>query len=418
MTITELEISAPTQETLEPLYKVKDDMSNPTKFKQWEPKIKAYQDELARNTPPEYKVPETEIPGTLDTVPFNSIKFISETKHLSLEERTITNLTATELASAIASKKYTSVAVLKAFAHRCVIAHQFTNLAVQFFINEGIKRAQELDDHLANTGKTVGPLHGVPISLKEHMGYAGKVTHGGWVSYLDNIPKESDVTIDILYKLGCVFYVRTNEPQGLMMLDTDNNITGRTRNTHNSLLTSGGSSGGEGVCVSARGSPWGVGTDIGGSIRSPAAFSGVYGLKPTSKRVSLAGTGVSPGKGQESVYACAGPLTNSIDDIELFMDAYVNMGKPWNLDQNSLPMPWRHEVATTYKKPSDITVAIMWDDGLVRPQPPITRGLKYLQDKLSQAGVKVIKFDPIETQLAYDVVNDLYSCDGNFKAIP
>ncbi|GME84205.1 unnamed protein product [Ambrosiozyma monospora] len=321
--MSKLDTGAPSQKVIESLYKFTDDFSDPAKFEQWKPKIKAYQEALDKNALAEYRVPESEVPKTLDSAPFNTLAYLSKTKHLSPEEHTITNLTATELASAIASKKYTSVEVLKAFAHRAVIAHQFTNFACDFFINEGITRAQSLDDHLAKTGKTVGPLHGVPISLKEQIGYGGKITHGGWVAYLDNIPKEDGVTISVLRNLGAVFYVRTNEPQTLMHLDSNNNIVGRTRNAHNSLLTSGGSSGGEGASISTKASPLGVGTDIGGSIRAPAAFAGVYGLRPTTRRISTAG-GVSSGRGQESCVAVAGPLANSLDDVEFFMKSYIN----------------------------------------------------------------------------------------------
>lgn len=106
------------------------------------------------------------------------------------------------------------------------------------------------------------------------------------------------------------------------------------------LLSSGGSSSGEGAIVGYGGSAIGVGSDIGGSIRAPAAYSGCHGLRPTTKRISVKG-GVSSGAGQESVPAVAGPMARSIDDLELWMKAYINEGKPWESDSTSLPMPWR-----------------------------------------------------------------------------
>lgn len=395
---------------IESFYKFTDDVSNPELFESWKPKIEAYNAALDKNTLAEYRIPESDIPSDLDSNIFSTVDFLNKTTALTEKEKEITLSSASDLAAKIASSELSSVEVLKAFAHRAVITQQFTNFAMDFFIHEGLQRAQELDDYLLKNGKIMGPLHGIPISLKEQIGYGGKITNGGWVAWLDNIPTEDATTIKTLRKLGAVFYVRTNQPQSLMHLDSNNNIIGRTRNPHNSLLTPGGSSGGEGACVAARGSAIGVGTDIGGSIRAPAAFSGTFGLRPTSRRISCFG-GVSSGKGQESVVAVAGPLANTVDDIELFMKAYINEGKPWDDDQWCIPIPWR---AVEKPNPKDVTVAIMYDDGQVKPHPPILRGLKHVEAKLKAAGVNVITFEPIKTKEAYEVVNKMYSCDGNF----
>ncbi|GMM30976.1 hypothetical protein DAMA08_037210 [Martiniozyma asiatica (nom. inval.)] len=397
-------------ENIESFYKFTDDVSNPELFETWKPKIAAYNEALDKAQPAELRPEAADIPSTLDAKIFNTVEYLTKSKTLSDEEKKITSLTATELSAKIAKKEYSSVTVLKAFAHRAVALNQFTNFAMEFFIDEALKRAEELDEILEKTGKTVGPFHGLPISLKEQIGYAGKITNGGWVGWLDNIPEKDATTISVLKKLGAVLYVRTNQPQSLMHLDSNNNIIGRSRNPYNSLLTPGGSSGGEGACVAGRGSALGVGTDIGGSIRAPAAFSGCYGLRPTTRRISTFG-GVSSGKGQESVVAVAGPLSNSVDDIELFMKSYINEGKPWDEDQWCIPVIWR-DVAKP--SPSDVTVAIMYDDGQVKPHPPILRGLKSTAEKLKAAGVNVVEFDPIDIKEAYDVVNEMYSCDNNF----
>lgn len=395
-------------QNIQSFYKFTDDCSNPEQFESWKPKIKAYRETLDKETLKEYRVDD--VPKNLDSEVVNTVEYLNTTKALSDREKEITNTSASELATKIAKAEISSVEVLKAFAHRAVILQQFTNFAMEFFINEGIKRAQELDDYLAQNGRTVGPLHGLPISLKEQIGYAGKITNGGWVGWLENIPEEDATTIKVLKKLGATFYVRTNQPQSLMHLDSNNNIIGRSRNPYNSLLTPGGSSGGEGACVAGRGSAIGVGTDIGGSIRAPAAFSGCYGLKPTSRRISCFG-GVSSGKGQESVVAVCGPLANSVEDIELFMKSYINEGKPWDDDQWCIPVVWR-DVAKP--EPKEITVAIMYDDGKVKPHPPLQRGLKYVKEKLTEAGVKVIDFKPLEIEEAFELVNEMYSCDGNY----
>lgn len=94
-------------------------------------------------------------------------------------------------------------------------------------------------------------------------------------------PEEETILVGILAKLGAVFYAKTTTPTAMMMMETISNVWGETNGAYHSGTSSGGSSGGEGVLLAMRGSPLGVGTDIGGSIRIPSAFNYLYGLKPT-----------------------------------------------------------------------------------------------------------------------------------------
>lgn len=388
-----------------------DNYEDPKKFAEYVLKLEKYRKDLADAVLPEYSI---DLPAPFEELAekqFNAIKYLRENNILTAEELTITDSSLTTLASKIAKGEWTSVQVFKAFVKRGTIAHQFTNCALDMFPEEGLKRAEYLDKYYAEHGKVVGPLHGVPISLKEQMNYKNRITHGGYVSMIDNIPTTHAITTQILEDLGAVFYVRTNEPQTLMHLCGNNNFTGPSRCPYNLALSSGGSSSGEGAIVAFGGTPAGIGSDIGGSIRGPAAFGGCVGLRPTTNRFSKAG-GISGGAGQESVPAVEGPLTRSVEDIDYIMDVYINQGKPWVTDCTTFPMPWRK---VDKPKPEGLTVAIMYDDGIVRPTPPITRGLKELEKKLTAAGVKVVEFKPIKTQLARDTVNKMYACDGNFK---
>ncbi|KAK6203555.1 amidase signature domain-containing protein [Scheffersomyces amazonensis] len=383
---------------------------DPEKFKQWIPKIEKYRENLAKSILPEYSV---ELPKPIDELieeQFNPLKYLYDEKLLTEKELAITDSSATDLVAKIAKGEYTSTEVLKAYAKRATIAHQFTNCALEIFIDEGLKRAEFLDEYYKKNGKTIGPLHGLPISLKEHMNYRGKITHAGYVGHLDNVAKDHGLTSQILEDLGAVFYVRTNQPQTLMHLDSNNNIIGLSKNPHNLLLSSGGSSSGEGSIVGFGGSALGVGSDIGGSIRGPAAFSGCIGLRPTSKRVSLSG-GVSAGSGQESVPAVIGPFARSVEDIDLWMKHYINDGKPWVNDASTLPLLWRDVPKPAAK---DLTVGVIYDDGFVKPTPPIQRALKEVVKKLEAAGVKVVEFKPPKIELAIQTIHKMYNCDGNY----
>ncbi|CAK7909585.1 hypothetical protein CAAN1_24S00606 [[Candida] anglica] len=392
-----------------------DDFSgyeDPEKYKRdWLPKVEKYRQDLEDGLLSEYTA---ELPASIDVLAskgFNPLKYLYDAKLLTEEEFKITDTPASELVEKLAKGELTAVQTLKAFAHRAIISHQFTNCALQLFVTEGLERAQYLDDYYKEHGKPIGPLHGIPISLKEQMDYKDKITHGSYVSKIINIPGKHGVTTQILENLGAVFYVRTNQPQTLMHLDSNNNFIGLSKNPFHLGLSSGGSSSGEGSIVGFGGSAIGVGSDIGGSIRAPAAYSGCHGLRPTTRRISTNG-GISGGAGQESVPAVAGPMGRSIEDLELWMKTYINDGKPWELDQWCIPLAWRD---VPKPKPTDLTIAVMYDDGLVKTTPPIARGLKETVAKLEAAGVKVITFEPIKTKLAYDTVHKMYACDGNYK---
>ena len=150
-------------------------------------------------------------------------------------------------------------------------------------IPEAIDDAKACDDYLAKTGKTIGPLHGLPVSLKEQIGLAGHRTNAAFVAWVDNRTTRDADIVKSLKKLGAVVFARTNQPQALMHLETSNNIYGTTVHPMNRKLTAGGSTGGEAALMAMKGTPFGIGGDIGGSIRCPAALNGVsWSLHPES----------------------------------------------------------------------------------------------------------------------------------------
>jgi Asp-tRNA(Asn)/Glu-tRNA(Gln) amidotransferase A subunit family amidase len=161
--------------------------------------------------------------------------------------------------------------------------------------------------------------------------------------------------------------------------------------------------------------PLGIGTDIGGSIRCPAAFCGVYGFRPSSLRNPVTGLKVAA-SGQETIRGVVGPMASrSIEDLELFQRAVLEQ-EPWDIETSLVPVPWKVVAPTR-----DMTVAIMWDDGCViqicvlyrcanpflswvRPHPPITRALRHAKEKLVAAGVKVVDWEPYKHQHGWEVI--------------
>jgi amidase len=210
------------------------------------------------------KVPSDLIlPPSLIADPPNDVSSIPTTCGLLTDrEIDITEYyNAVSLARSIATKDLSAVEVTRAFAKRAIIAHQLTCCLTQWFVDEALERARELDEYLEKHGKPIGPLHGVPISIKEHIPVAGTFSSQGTLASTVLSERDSHM-VAILRKAGAVFYCKTNQPQAIMHLESTSHF-GRTLNPFNIQLSAGGSTGGEAALVAMKGSVLGVGTDIG-----------------------------------------------------------------------------------------------------------------------------------------------------------
>jgi len=208
---------------------------------------------------------------------------------LAADTLKITELPTEVLLQELASGRLSSAAVAQAFLQRAGLAQKLTNCITELLPQQARDRAEFLDKYYLENQKPIGPLHGLPISVKEHISMKGLDLNAGFVSWVGQLGIDDALIVKLLFNAGAVFYARTTEPQTLMHLECSSNIFGVTTNPHNRNLTSGGSSGGEGALLGLKGSCLGIGTDIGGSIRSPAANNGVFGLRPTSFRLPLDG---------------------------------------------------------------------------------------------------------------------------------
>lgn len=198
--------------------------------------------------------------------------------------------------------------------------------------------------------------------------------------------------------LGAVLYCKTSVPHTLMMGETANNIVGFTYNPKNRYLGSGGSSGGEGALIGLKGSPVGIGTDIGGSIRIPSAFNGIYGLKPSSGRLPYEGMANSM-DGQNSVLSVVGPLGTSIGALRLLVKAILSE-KPWLHDPLVVELPWRDEqeqaILDIVKSSGgeQLAFGVIRTDGVVQPQPPVRRAVDIVVETVKKLGHKVVEWKP------------------------
>lgn len=325
----------------------------------------------------------------------------------------ITDLPAETLLTRLASGDLSSVGVVKAFLQRAGLASKLTNCITELLPERALVRAQHLDDHLARTGKPIGPLHGLPISVKEHIGIKGLDLNAGFAAWVGNVSTDDAQILKLLWKAGAVFYARTTEPQTLMHLETSNNIYGVTVNPYNTKLTSGGSSGGEGALVGLKGSCLGIGTDIGGSIRSPAANNGVFGLRPTTYRLPVNGWAATM-FGEEQIVPVIGPLSTSIEGIKVFMRALLDQ-KPWLLDPSLVNMPWKTDgqLRSGVDGKRKLRIGVISDDGVVRPHAPIQRGMsKVISTLKSSSDIEIVDFPPYKHDEAWRIIASLYFGDG------
>src|SRR5215471_11992163 len=206
------------------------------------------------------------------------------------------------------------------------------NAFVTIRAEEALEEARALD-----RGDARGLLFGAPVTVKDSFDIGGMPTRVGSLSRPD-VPAAEDATVVArLRRAGAIVLGRTNTPELLASYDTDNRITGRTNNPWNLERTPGGSSGGEAAAIAAYCSPGGIASDGGGSIRIPAHFCGIAGLKPTPGRIP--GTGHTPMLGNPAgLLTSVGPMARNAKDLRLLFSALAGYDSH---DPFSVPVPLR-----------------------------------------------------------------------------
>jgi len=276
----------------------------------------------------------------------------------------------------------------------------------EFLFQEALEQAKELDEYMRVKGKPKGMLHGLPISVKEHVFVRGTRATSGLIAWADQMSPCDALIVQTFREQGAVFHVKTTNPQTLMAIETDSNLFGRTLNPHNPNLTCGGSSGGESALIAMGGSVLGIGTDIGGSIRVPSAFCGIYGLKPSVGRLPHSGL-CGLHDGMQNIIGAVGPLARCLEDIELFCSAAL-ANRPWDHEPSMIEIPWKGEAHT----PTKLKFGVIWNDGLVRPHPPVTKALQEVVSNLRNSGHIVIDWDVGLHEALVNLVNEAYFLDG------
>ncbi|WP_027060855.1 amidase [Mesorhizobium loti] len=243
----------------------------------------------------------------------------------------------TDIAAAIRDRKLSAVEALDAALEQIDRHNKAVNAVVNLDREGAHERAKKADMALAR-GDILGPLRGVPFTLKDTHETADMKTTVGFPPFAGYLASHDSPVVAKLKAAGGVLMARTNVATMLSDWQSNNPLFGRTRNPWNLERTPGGSSGGAAAAVATGMTPFDVGTDMQDSIRLPAAFCGVYGLKPTENRVSLAGAFPNPGGAARSVrlMSCLGPLARSVDDLALI---YQIIAGPDGHDTDLAPVP-------------------------------------------------------------------------------
>lgn len=277
--------------------------------------------------------------------------------------------------------------------------------AVAFRRFEEARREADALDAARGRGETLGPLAGAPLSVKECFFLPGTPATIGVDRYVGAVYEEEYGPLARLRAAGAVVVAKTNVPQLMVMHETDNPVYGRTNNPWNLDRTPGGSSGGEAALLAAGGAALGIGNDLGGSIRVPAHFCGIAGLKPTSGRLTNVG-GFANFRGMEAFIPQSGPLARRVGDVAL---AWRIMLEGPEHDPRTMPIPWRDPEHVEVDR-----LRIGWfdDDAFFSVCPATRRAVGLAADALRTCGAEVAPFPFELMQDALRLYFGIVSADG------
>ncbi len=280
-------------------------------------------------------------------------------------------LSAIELAGIIQSKQISSVELTRLYIDRIERYDGAINAVVVRIFEEALAAAETTDTRLAK-GDSLGPLHGVPMTIKESYVIKGTPSSWGLEAFRNNVAKADGLAVRRFKAAGAHFLGKTNVPVELADFQSYNPVYGTTGNPWNTELTPGGSSGGSAAALAAGFSGLEAGSDIGGSIRNPAHFCGVYGHKPTYGVIPMQGHELVEGVPEADLAVC-GPLARSAEDLHLALDI---MAGPADREA----MGWQLKLPPAdFTELKDLRVAIWGNDEMA----PVS---KEIADRADQVG--------------------------------
>ena len=317
----------------------------------------------------------------------------------------ITSQGVVALVRMIRAGELSSREVVEAHIRRIEVVNQSLNAIVVPLFEDAVKSASFADEMQAR-GQVLGSLHGLPVTIKEMFDVSGTPTTAGLTS-LANTPASEDAPLVMqLRRAGAIVLGKTNVPQLGMFYESDNPLYGRTNNPWNFERATGGSSGGEAAIIAAQGSPLGLGSDGGGSIRQPAHACGICGIKPTSRRFTMRGHFPCPN--WHSDWLQPGPLARSVADLRLALRA-LSASENDEADATRLPFLSTENGAPSVKS---LRIGFYVDDGFFAPAPAVKRAVKAAISSLRDGGAEVEEFCPPNLEEGLRIYFSLFLADG------
>jgi len=298
----------------------------------------------------------------------------------------LTFLSVVAMAEQIRRKKLSPVELVEAHLDRIQKLNPKLNAFVQVDA-EGARRQAHAAEAVAMRNQIAGPLHGVPLSIKSSMNVSGMRCESGTRLRAGHVASQDAPLVARLRDAGAIILGVTNTPELLMAWETDNLLYGRTNNPWDVARTPGGSSGGEAAAIAAGCSAGGMGSDGGGSIRIPAHFSGICGLKPTPGRIPA--TGHFPqAVGPFALIGVVGPVARTVADLKLLFEV---MQGPDDGDPSAAPVPVRWPAKEEVKR---LRIGYFEDDGRTPVTPETRAAVRMAAEGLRRAGFQVEPFRP------------------------
>lgn len=298
----------------------------------------------------------------------------------------ITSLSAAQIAKQLRTRNLSPLEVVTAHLARIEQVNPNINAFVQVDAERALQQAHAAEAAAAR-GDGLGPLHGVPISIKSSIDVAGFKSEAGTKLRQGQIASQDAPLVQRLRAAGAIILGTTNTPELLMAWETDNLLYGRTNNPWDLSRTAGGSSGGEAAAIASGCSAGGVGSDGGGSIRVPAHFCGICGLKPTPGRIPA--TGHFPQSvGPFALIGVVGPMARTVSDLKVLFDV---MQGPDVGDPSAARVPVKWPPASELK---DFRIGYFEDDGRTPVTPETRAAVRKAAEALRSAGFDVEPFRP------------------------
>ncbi|MCS7087994.1 MAG: amidase [Thermoflexales bacterium] len=288
--------------------------------------------------------------------------------------------------------------VVQAHVSRIACVNQRINALVVPLFEQALREAEAADARREQSAP-LPPLHGLPITLKECLDWQDTPSTCGLAARRADRAAASDPHVLKLVRAGAIVIGKTNVPQALIFNESVNTVYGRTRNPWRLNRTPGGSSGGEAALIAAGGSPLGLGTDIGGSLRLPASFCGIVSLKPTTARLpDRTRYGAQP-LAFGPVASVVGPMAREVDDLTLALrvllaDSPVGFTEPDLVDLRAL------------------RVAYYTEDPLFEPAPAVVRAVNESVSALRAHGAHVVPWTPPDVDEALGLYVRMLTADA------